>query len=75
MQHAELLSNEEKEKEKVKSVRKARSLKVSHQLTLTVFDPIKAEYSKESECYREICRKLAIFVGSTNVPNSIVENL
>ena len=30
------------------------------------------QYSKESPRYMEITKKLAVFVGSTNVPNSIV---
>lgn len=69
--------NEEKEKkeEKKESIQKAKSLKVSHQLTLADTLQSKAAYSKESQRYREICKKLAIFVGITNVPNSIVENL
>ena len=75
IQHAELLSSEEEEKEKKECVRRAKSLKVSHQLTLADSLQCKSVYSKESVRYREICKKLAIFIGSTNVPNSIVENL
>ena len=66
---------EKKEKEKKETIQKAKSLKVSHQLTLADTLQSKAAYSKESQRYCEICKKLAIFVGSTNVPNSIVENL
>ena len=54
----------------MESAQRAKSLKVSHQLTLADTLRSKAVYNKESEHYRVICKKLAIFNGSINVPNS-----
>ena len=77
-QYSELMVKEEKEKkerEEVESARRAKSLKVSQQLTLAESFQSKSVYSKDSVRYRLICRKLAIFIGSTNIANSIVENI
>ena len=52
-----------------------KSLKVSQQLTLAESLKTKSLYSKDSDRYRKISKKLAIFIGSTNVSNSVVENL
>ena len=57
------------------STLRAESLKVSHQLTLTESVKSKSAYNKESDRYRQISRKLAILIGSTNLPTRIVENL
>ena len=46
----------------------------SKQLTLTQSLSASKQYKKESERYQTITRKLAIFVGSNNVTNSIVES-
>ena len=61
----------------MESAERVKSLKVSHQLTLADTLRSKVVYNKESDCYRVICKKLAIFIGNTNVLNSIhvVENL
>ena len=75
---SELPLKEEKgkqEKEKQQSAQWAASMRVSHQLTLAESLKSKSTYNKESDHYRQISRKLAIFIGSTNVATSIVENL
>ena len=61
----------------MESAERVKSLRVSHQLTLADTLRSKAVYNKESDRHRVICKKLAIFTGSTNVLNSIhvVENL
>lgn len=51
------------------------SLKHYQQSTLRESFTKQAVYSKESQQYKWITRKLAIFVGSSNVANLIVENL
>ena len=66
---------EKQEKEKQVSAQRAASLQVSHQLTLAESLRSKNAYSKESDRYRKISRKLAILIGSTSLPTSIVENL
>jgi len=71
---SELFANDDKEKqekEKQQSAQRAASMKVSHQLTLAE-SQIK-ERLQESDRYRQISRKLAIFVGNTNVATSIVD--
>ena len=71
---SELSANDDKEKqekEKKQSAQQAASMKVSHQLTLAE-SQIK-EHLQESDRYRQISRKLAIFVGNTNVATSIVD--
>ena len=50
-------------------------MKESHQLTLAKSLKSRSAYKKESDRYRQISRKLAIFIGSTNVATSIVDNL
>ncbi len=40
----------------------------------TLKKSLQKKYDKESERYRFITRKLALFVGGTNVANSIVDN-
>ena len=52
-----------------------KSLKVSQQLTLAESLKSKTLYKKDSDKYRGISRKLAIFIASSNVSNSVVENL
>lgn len=67
---------EKQEKQKQVSAQRAVSLQVSHQLTLAESLRSKNAYNKESDQYRNISRKLAIFlIGSTSLPTSIVENL
>ena len=47
--------------------------KLSGQMTLG--EPFQRKYYTQSSRYQMITRSLAIFVGSTNVPNSLVENV
>ena len=35
----------------------------------------KCEYDRNSERYKNITKRLAVFVGSSSMPNSIVENV
>lgn len=51
------------------------SIKVSHQLTLAESIKPKNAYAKESDRYKLITKKLAIFIGSTNTAYSMLENL
>ena len=67
--------HEEEEKKKKEAERQKASLKVSQQLTLAQSLQSGRAYDKGNEKYKAITRKLAIFIGTTNVPNSIVENL
>ena len=79
-EYTEVLRKEEcKEREKKKleelsNVAGSFKSKGGHsgQLTLEQTLQQKKQYPKDSKRYMEITRKLAIFVGSTNVPNSIV---
>ena len=68
--HAEIEKKAKREAEKQKA-----SLKVSHQMTLAQSLHSGSTYAKTHQRFMAITRKLAIFVGTTNVPNSIVENL
>ena len=64
-----------KAKMKQEAEKQQASLKVSHQMTLAESLRCGTYYDKSSARYCDICRKLAIFVGTTNVPCSIVQNL
>ena len=41
----------------------------------TLSESFRRKYDRESERYKLLTRKLALYVGGTNVPNSIVENV
>ena len=64
-----------KEKEEAESSKLAASLKYTHQATLKETLTKRNPYSKDSARYRDITRKLAIFVGCCIIANRIVENL
>ena len=75
---SELIRREEKEKrekESQKATQRATSMKVSQQLTLAESIRPKNTYGKESDRYKLITKKLAIFIGSTNAAYNMVENL
>lgn len=75
---SDLTRREEKdkrEKESQKAVQRATSMKVSQQLTLAESIRPKNAYGKESDRYKLITKKLAIFIGSTNTAYNMVENL
>ena len=62
---------------KAKTAEKAvtKSKKRGRQLTLDESLQMKPEYdNRGSDRYKIITKKLAVFVGATNMPNSIVEN-
>ena len=65
-------AKDEAELKRAQICHKAAAATASKQLT----QPLSAgkQYKKESERYQTITRKLAIFVGSNNVANSIVES-
>lgn len=78
VQYASLLQLE-KEQELLKlheeKIKKQFEMKPNPgQMTLQQSLKGKKEYDKESDRYKLIIRKLAIFVGCTNVPNRIVES-
>ena len=68
----EYLKRDETQK-KCQSELQAKSLK-PHQSTLKDVFSMHAPYSRDSHQYKVITRKLAIFVGSSNVAHCIVEN-
>lgn len=74
----ELLKKEEEEnklKLERENMKRAASLKYCQQLTLKESLMRGRAYDKNSAKYKAMTRKLAIFVGSSSVANSIVENM
>ena len=67
-------AKDEAESKRAEICHKSAAAATSKQLTLTQTLSASKQYKKESERYRIITRKLAIFVGSNNVANSIVES-
>ena len=57
------------------TVNPKKSLKVSQQLTLAQSLQSRMKYHRANDRYKSITWKLAIFIGTSNVPNSLVENL
>ena len=77
VQEKEKVKENEKEKTKKKLQTTAGagpSTQYGIQPTLVATLQMKKKYSKESENYRKITRKLAVFIGTSNVANSIVES-
>ena len=70
-QYQEALHKEEAEKAKEES---AKHRSVGKQITVIESFKGKSQYDKSSQRYLHITKQLAIFIGSTNVPNSIVED-
>lgn len=70
-QKEEDMKNIKAEKDRKKS---EASLKHYQQSTLRESFTKQAVYSKESERYKWIIRRLAIFIGSSNVANHLMEN-
>jgi len=68
-------SEEQEKKTKKEAERQKASLKASKQMTLVQSLQSGCTYDKTNLQYKAITRKLAIFVGTTNVPNSTAENL
>ena len=58
-------AKEERKRTEVGPVKQATIAQVLHKRTM---------YEKDSNCYKQVTRRLAMFVGATNVVNSIVEN-
>ena len=76
-QYQEVLASErEEQKKKTQSSSKVKGKLSASAKQLTVAESFKGKptYPTTSECYLTISRQLAIFIGGTNVPNSIVEN-
>ena len=65
------MSREEKRKQVKKA---AKSVKKGYQLTLGEALEFKPQYDKRSDRYKAITNRLAIFIGATNMPNSLIEN-
>ena len=68
------LKKAKEEAEAKRAISHKASVTAAKQLTLTESLSATKQYRKESEKYQSITRKLAIFVGSNNVANSIVES-
>lgn len=66
-------AKEEAEASKITGVSHKASATASKQLTLSQSLSAGKHYKKESERYLTITRKLAVFVGSNNVANRVVE--
>ena len=68
----------EKEKQsKAKQMHKSETAsKIMFTKQLTLPESLKShkEYDRNSDIYKFLLRKLAVFIGSTNTPNSLVEN-
>lgn len=60
---------EQKKEASSKLVRQTKQLSIAESLK------IKTSYDKNSQRYLNLTKHLAIFIGSTSIPNSIVENL
>ena len=76
-QYQEMLASErEEQKKKTFSSSKVKWKLSASAKQLTVAESLKGKpaYPTTSERYLKITRQLAIFIGGTNVPNSIVEN-
>ena len=63
----------EKEEQKKKQT-SSKVVNVAKQLTVVESLKGRPSYDRSSERYLKVTKQLAIFIGSTNVPNSIVEN-
>ena len=74
--YQEMLALEKEEEQKKKTQASSKVIKLSTAKQLTVAESFKGKpvYPTTSERYLTITKQLAIFIGSTNVPNSIVEN-
>ena len=70
----EVVSKEQKLKERKQAKKATKSVKKGCQLTLGETLECKPQYDKGSDRYKSITKRLAIFVGATNMPNSLVEN-
>ena len=68
-EYQQVLSREAMTKEKVAKKPKRQESQ------MTLCEAIQRKYDTKSPRCQQITRKLAIFVGSTNVPNSLVENM
>ena len=76
-QYEELLQKEEearKAKEEAKARAKAKAFGPHKQLTMVQSLSGRPKYDRDSQRYTSITKRLAVFVGATNTPNSIVEN-
>lgn len=75
--HPSVLNEFLKREECIKKELEAKKRVVHHQSTLKQSFTITKHtaYTKDSQQYKAITRKLAIFIGSSNVANRIVENL
>ena len=71
----ELLKREEIKKHNAELQAKKKETSRDYQSTLRESFTKRTGYTKNSHQYKAITRKLAIFVGSSNVANRIVENL
>lgn len=56
-----------------KEAKKSKSIVGIARGQKTLGEAFQRKYDKESHNYRDTC-KLAVFLGSCNVPNSLVEN-
>lgn len=62
-------------REEVATKKQGSSLKHHYQASLKETLAKRTVYSKDSPRYKQVTKKLAVFVGASNVPNSLVESL
>ena len=77
-EYEEVRQNEERAKKSAKAKAEISATKAfgpQKQLTMSEAFQGKREYDRNSERYKNITKRLAVFVGSSNTPNSIVENV
>ena len=78
VEYEEVRQNEEKAKKAAKAKAEISATKAfgpQKQLTMNEALQGKREYDRNSERYKNITERLTVFVGSSNTPNSIVENV
>lgn len=73
VQYQEVVQLEEEGKKRVRGKEKKGGL-AKGQATLQQSFAAKSAYSKNSDRYRFLTKKLALFIGSTNLPIRLVEN-
>ena len=71
----QLILSKEESLAKEKAMKKPKELQRKRSGQMTLGEAFQRKYDTQSSRYRMITRRLAIFVGSTNVPNSLVENV
>ena len=70
----QLVLRKEETMAKEKASKKSKTMPKRHDSQMTLGEAFQRKYDPKSQQCQRITRRLAIFVGSSNVPNSLVEN-